>query len=326
LLALLVCIAAAGCSDENPVIEEPTTLDDLVIANCYALRDSVEANATEDGYYQGPGWFEYENPYTNLEGHLRTFAVHPGETGYWEYWLDCCGYPIIGYLITGCGADGEVIALSNLPRGVFYFHEQVVANCLATKRAAEAYAADNDGIYPDDVSDFDDYLPDGSLLKNPYTGARTEPVDLTAASSGQTGYVEIVMGGKNLGYTITGYARTQHVITLIPGVNPEDYQVTQTAHVLRRAVEEFAANNGRAYPDDIDTDTTLAGNTILDLMGRPSSGYWWNPYTDQWTEPRSGLVGTRGQVGYVPMARQATNDGYVINAWGLFGEIIRFEK
>jgi hypothetical protein len=55
----------------------------------------------------------------------------------------------------------------------------------------------------------------------------------------------------------------------------------------------------------------------------------WNPYTDQHTEPRNGLVSERGQIGYAHVTetrRGRHNEGYVINDWGALGEVIRFEE
>jgi hypothetical protein len=332
LFACLLCLAVAGCSDESPVIEEPKLLDELVIANCYTVRDSAEAYAVEHGNYPDAPIGRLENPYTNLPEVPHTgFALYPGETGYWPFYGMCCDL-VIGYLITGYGAEGEVIALSNLPRDVFYFDEQVVANGLATQRAAEAFAADNHGEYPDNVDSemnllgntLADYLPGGSLLKNPYTSAYTEPVDHIAATAGQTGYVPTVIDNFNYGYTITGFAENRIFVTLVPGT-PEDFQTRSIAFALRAAVETFAAQNSGVHPDDVEKDSTPSGDTVLDLLSA-SAYYWMNRYTKEYTEPRNGLADERGQVGYIPMSRQAANDGYVINAWGLFGEIVRFEK
>jgi hypothetical protein len=43
---------------------------------------------------------------------------------------------------------------------------------------------------------------------------RTEPINGAAASPGQTGYVPIVQGGINTGYTITGFGAQVTLITL----------------------------------------------------------------------------------------------------------------
>jgi len=198
LLVSLMCLVVGGCSDENPVNqelkEEISPLDELVIANCYAVQAAAEAYAEENnGSYPEFGPVpNLENPYTN--GPTRSaIAVYPGETSYLSFCRPRGTTP--GYLITGFGATGEVIALSNLPRGVFYFEEQTVANCLTVKRAAEAFAADNEGEYPGDTRSHTnllgrsllDYLPGGSYLTNPYTLAATEPGNHWAGNEGETG-------------------------------------------------------------------------------------------------------------------------------------------
>jgi len=91
------------------------------------------------------------------------------------------------------------------------------SNCHTVQLAAEDFAVQNDGVYADDVADFTAMLPGGALLENPFTKGATEPVDLTAATVGQTGYVEIVQAAANVGYTITGFGKTAMVITLSSG-------------------------------------------------------------------------------------------------------------
>jgi len=338
MLVSLTCLVVGGCSDDNPVAEklaeETSPLDDLVIANCYAVQAAAEAYADEHyGQYpdRPPAIRSMENPYTNLLTEPRSeVALYPGQTGYLAYCGDSGARP--GYLITGYGVKGELIALSNLPRGVFYFMEQTIANCLTVQHAVEAFAAENDGNYPDDVDvgrslagkTVNDYLPGGSRLRNPYTGARTEPVDGAAATAGQTGYAAIRMD-RNVGYTITGWGKCTNLVTLERGGSYEDGSVIYIAHKVRGAVEEFADDNDGVYPSDVDTDVTLSGKTVLDLMD-DNSRRWHNSYTLERTEPRNGLVAERGQVGYVPVSRRGENKGYTINGWGLFGEVIRLEE
>ena len=55
-------------------------------------------------------------------------------------------------------------------------------------------------------------------LENPFSKNRTEPVDGTADSIGETGYAPIIDAlGLNAGYTITGFGRSALVITLARG-------------------------------------------------------------------------------------------------------------
>lgn len=89
----------------------------------------------------------------------------------------------------------------------------VKANSHSVQIAAEDFAVKNDGFYAADLSDvcptgetIIDALPQNQRLSNPFTRARTEPVDGAAASLGETGYEPVVDGtGANVGYVITGH-------------------------------------------------------------------------------------------------------------------------
>jgi prepilin-type N-terminal cleavage/methylation domain-containing protein len=97
------------------------------------------------------------------------------------------------------------------------------SNCHTVQLAAEDFAVQNDGVYGGAVANIIPMLPDatgdgnGDALENPFTKARTEPVDGAAANPGETGYVPIVDAGVNVGYTITGFGKTATVITLSSG-------------------------------------------------------------------------------------------------------------
>ncbi len=102
---------------------------------------------------------------------------------------------------------------------------QVIANCYLVQQAVEAFAAENGGVYPDNV-DVDatpsgqsviDLLPGGLELENPFTNAFTEPVNSAALMPGATGYVPDRQGGTvNDSYQITGYGAESLIITLAP--------------------------------------------------------------------------------------------------------------
>ena len=89
----------------------------------------------------------------------------------------------------------------------------VKSNCHTVQLAAEDFAVQNNGVYAAIVADFANALPDNDgdgvadPLNNPFTNAATEPVDGAAAAPGATGYVPIVSGVVNVGYTITGFGK-----------------------------------------------------------------------------------------------------------------------
>ena len=98
----------------------------------------------------------------------------------------------------------------------------VKSNCHTVQLAAEDFAVQNDGVYASNVSvqttpagqTIVAMLPGGVRLKNPFTKGVTEPVDVTAATAGQSGYVPITQNGIKVGYTITAVGKTAAVIIL----------------------------------------------------------------------------------------------------------------
>jgi type IV pilus assembly protein PilA len=101
------------------------------------------------------------------------------------------------------------------------------SNCHTVQLAAEDFSVQNNGVYATDNADalpsgdtIQDLLPNQALLENPFTKAASEPQwGAAAATAGQTGYVAIVQGGVNVGYTIDGCGKTAGVaiITLSSG-------------------------------------------------------------------------------------------------------------
>lgn len=87
----------------------------------------------------------------------------------------------------------------------------VKSNCHNTALAAEDFAVQNAGFYSDTVGPLRGFFTDpvgvAGFLPNPYTQGLTEPVDGTAASAGQTGYVVVVQSGANVGYWISGFGK-----------------------------------------------------------------------------------------------------------------------
>ena len=103
----------------------------------------------------------------------------------------------------------------------------VKSNCHTVQLAAEDFAVQSDGVYAAntaaDVTPFGDtivmMLPGALPLENPFTKVASEPVDAAAAQPGETGYLPVVQGGVNVGYTITGCGKVagNTVITLTSG-------------------------------------------------------------------------------------------------------------
>ena len=215
------------CSDEPSVVE----LEYMVRQNCQIVLDAIERFALDnDGGYplsiysdstlSGktlidllPGGTLLNNPFTGEPTEPTDgIASKPGETGYWRY--SWCAYGI-----TGFGQDSLITELSNVEA----LEDSVRINCLVVQVAAEAFAAQNNGEYPTNVhSDRNlagnrlvDLLPGGMCLKNPFTGAYTEPTDCHAAVEGSTGYVCCAPTPDSIcGYKITGCGKNADIIVI----------------------------------------------------------------------------------------------------------------
>jgi len=73
--------------------------------------------------------------------------------------------------------------------------DSVAVNCQTTFDALVAYTLLNNGVVPDgmdtelpDGRTVVDFLPDGRLMVNPYSGLRTVPIHVRGALPGETGY------------------------------------------------------------------------------------------------------------------------------------------
>jgi hypothetical protein len=223
ILSLVACSEEDGeilFSPPSPSIEE---LEARVIENAYIVRDALEEyrahnrgacpiDINTDTNDLGltlidllPGGELLENPFTGERTEpVDTIASEPGQIG---FHLRSRYMPHF-YYISGVGESFTIVELSNLEE----LEWVVIQNCLVVRETVEKWAALNGGIYPCCVGvdttpegyTVTSLLPDGHLLENPFHGCATEPIDGTAAISGQTGYVPVVQGGFNTGYTITG--------------------------------------------------------------------------------------------------------------------------
>lgn len=83
---------------------------------------------------------------------------------------------------------------------------------------AEDYGVLNDGMYSDAAGDLTPLLPSGALMENAFTRIATEPqFGAAAAMSGQVGIQVINVNGLPNAYTVTGFGRTNLVLTVRGG-------------------------------------------------------------------------------------------------------------
>lgn len=84
--------------------------------------------------------------------------------------------------------------------------------------ATEDFAVTNDGVYSTNPADLTPLLPGSAMMVNSFTGAHTEPqFGASAGSAGQIGLVPVVDGGIISGYQITGFGRSEIIVTLTAG-------------------------------------------------------------------------------------------------------------
>jgi hypothetical protein len=240
-----------GYGADGPVIEltsGESREETVVRLNCLIVRAAVEAFAALNGgeYPEDtdtdrtpcgstvldllPRGHLCRNPYTGAETTpVNHSPVDPGEIGYTAiqdiYYYN--GYQVrgrmIGYIISGHGTAEIVCVINN--RGYSSRDALVIQNCLTVERAARLFARCNGGWYPLNSADSDpsgktiiDYLPGGTLLRNPYTGLLTEPVDGVACIEGSTGYCVVAPRGICVGYGITGAGKNgEQICTLWHG-------------------------------------------------------------------------------------------------------------
>ena len=94
---------------------------------------------------------------------------------------------------------------------------------------------------------------------------------------------------------------------------PDASIVVANCDTLKAAVERFASENGGIYPANVDADTSLAGHTVLELL--PAGGLE-NPFTKSKAAPVNGAADSPGEIGYVPVAQNGWNVGYVVTGFG----------
>ena len=232
------------------------------------------------------------------------FPRNAGSVGYrliGEY-----GVGPIGFYVEGFGKAG-VFSRTNIAdiNRHIALERVVVANCVTVEAAADAFAADNGGVYPagrNDISrtgkTFQDYLPGGELLENPYTLQPTEPQWNAAAQlAGQTGYVAFDDDGdaSTDRYEISGvgalesemvYSSTSKSDPFIDNRTVDVY-VQDNLAIIAQAVELHFEFTGEYPPDIPSLRAYLPGAKLLG-----------NPVTREFTEPSDVVPTGPGSIGY----------------------------
>lgn len=340
-------LAVAGCDNDdssNTVNPPAPTTDELIIADCYIVRDAMEAYAAANG----GEFFDPDNPRSEFTAFLPgdtdlpnrytgratvpvfNLAQWPGEIGVVVFSDE--NFDQVGYRVIGRGRNGELIRLENvsqMPQEMIEGYDLILANVDTLLVAIETFR-EQAGRYPMDLADASDsgttvidMLPGGHLLTNPFSGCPCEPMDGNYLGiPGGIGYLGTDTDGDSAidGFLIDAYGLNTSVLLARTRESLEDDWVRHSSNFLKAAVEDFATATGGVFPRDLDADQTPAGDTLRDLISRDDL----NPYTGA-SAYQDGLATSRGEVGYVPVLNGALVVGYIINARGLFDEIERFE-
>ena len=107
-------------------------------------------------------------------------------------------------------AGTDIVALPEMDVHEFW-EQQIITNCYLVQAAVEAWAATNDGVYPNHTGARNPlgrtlfyFLPGGGVLRNPITLACDSPIDGAACVSGMVGYRRLDLNGDGIadGYII----------------------------------------------------------------------------------------------------------------------------
>jgi type IV pilus assembly protein PilA len=74
----------------------------------------------------------------------------------------------------------------------------------------------------------------------------------------------------------------------------KEASLKSNCHTVQLATEDFSVMTEGSYPSDVDSDTTPAGDTLIDMLpgGQPID----NPFTKNNTEPVNGAAASPGQI------------------------------
>lgn len=96
--------------------------------------------------------------------------------------------------------------------------------------------------------------------------------------------------------------------------------VLDNCMVVQEALRRFSEENKDIFPRDVDSDSSRAGHTLLDLLsdGPPLE----NPYTGENINPVTGRADTPGTIGYEPIYSYDLIAGYLITGYGADSVIV----
>ena len=223
VVALFATVVLNGCGAEDPtggLSQADLEKEQIVLENAALVRAAADAFAAETGgRYPAdvdsdttpsgktlidllPDGALLLNPFERQRLEPRNgLAQSRGAIGYEQV------EAVPGSMqMNAWGAYEQILYVDNLDDIV----ATARANAEVVHAAVEAYAADNAGLYPDDVETtaniagkkLVDYLPEGRRLYNAYQGTWSEPVERRAERAGEVGYVPRRYWSVPLGYRL----------------------------------------------------------------------------------------------------------------------------
>ncbi len=229
---------------------------------------------------------------------------------------------MISFVFTMLSCSGNDVESPSAPPepSIEELEAKVIENCNTFRDALLEYKDDNEGYCPVDIHNeindlgltVIDYLPDGQLMENPFTGELTEPVYGSAIDPGQIGYHPGFSWGGTI-YYIEGYGES----SIVAELSNEDEIVAEVignCMLVHLAAETFASLNSGIYPNNVGVDTTPDGRTLIDLL--PDGILLENPTHLCATEPVDCASANPGETGYMPIIDGGINVGYVITGTG----------
>jgi type IV pilus assembly protein PilA len=100
----------------------------------------------------------------------------------------------------------------------------------------------------------------------------------------------------------------------------KEASIKSNCHTVQLAVEDFSVMTEGLYPTDVDSDTTPAGETLIDML--PDGNPLTNSFTHNATEPVNGTAMVQGQIGYAPILRNGIPTAYTITGFGSESTVI----
>jgi prepilin-type N-terminal cleavage/methylation domain-containing protein len=100
----------------------------------------------------------------------------------------------------------------------------------------------------------------------------------------------------------------------------KEASVKSNCHTVQLASEEWCVMAMGIYPTDVDTDTTPAGDRLIDLL--PGGILLENPFTRVHTEPVNGVAANPGEIGYAPVVNGGIALSYSITGAGKSGVVV----